>query len=134
MRMIDLTDEQVEQVEELLDAYDSCHMPQRPEGSISIGIEEDGKLIAGADACMTAFHILYVSTVYVQEAYRRKGYGKRLMQEVERRAAELGADTIRLDTFSFQGKEFYEAIGYKVVGRYVNEADGYEEFFFLKHI
>ena len=134
MHFVDLTDEQVERIEECLDAYDDGFMPQRPEGSISVGIEEDGILIAGADACMTAFHILYVSTVFVEESHRRMGYGKKLMQEVERRAKQLGADTIRLDTFSWQGREFYEALGYQNVGHYANEADGYEEFFFLKRI
>lgn len=134
LHIIDLSDEQVERIEEALDAYDDLHMPQRPEGSISIGLEENGVLIAGADACMTAFHILYVSTVYVEDSHRRKGYGRMLMQEIERRAKEMGADTIRLDTFSWQGKEFYEALGYKIVGSYRNEEDGYEEFFFLKRI
>jgi hypothetical protein len=54
--------------------------------------------------------------------------------EMERRAKELGANTIRLDTFSWQGKEFYEALGYQVVGYYENTTDGYEEYFFLKRI
>lgn len=34
------------------------------------------------------------------EAYRRKGYGKLLMEEMEKRAREMGVNTIRLDTFS----------------------------------
>ena len=70
-------------------------------------------------------------SVQLSPATAQVGY---LVQEVERRAKELGADTIRLDTFSWQGREFYEAIGYRVVGHYENERDGYEEFFFLKHI
>ena len=49
-------------------------------------------------------------------------------------AKELGANTIRLDTFSWQGKEFYEALGYQIVGHYENETDGYAEYFFLKRI
>ena len=39
--------------------------------SIQIGMEDDGKLIAGLDACVTTFKILYVSTVFVDEEYRR---------------------------------------------------------------
>lgn len=81
------------------------------------------------DACMTAFKILYVSTVYVDEKYQRKGYGKALIEETEKRAKELGANTIRLDTFSWQGKEFYQAMNYEQAGYYKNDVDNYEEYF-----
>ena len=134
MNIIDLNEEQLEFIEDRLSEFDEQYITYKLDGSIQIGIEEDGKLVAGLDACMTAFKILYVSTVFVEEAYRRKGYGTRLIQEMERRAKELGANTIRLDTFSWQGKEFYEALGYQVVGYYENTTDGYEEYFFLKRI
>lgn len=132
--VVELNGEQVEALEEKLDSYDSAYIGFRREGNVSIGIEEDGRIVAGLDGCMTAFRILYVSTVFVEEAYRRKGYGRRLMEEMERRAKSLGANTIRLDTFSWQGREFYEALGYQAVGHYANAEDGYEEFFFLKRI
>ena len=134
MNIIDLNEEQLEFIEDRLSAFDEQYITYKLDGSIQIGIEEDGKLVAGLDACMTAFKILYVSTVFVDAAYRRKGYGTQLIQEMEKRAKELGANTIRLDTFSWQGKEFYEALGYQVVGYYENATDGYEEYFFLKRI
>ena len=134
MKIIDLNEAQLEHIEDQLSAFDEQYITYKLDGSIQIGIEEDGKLIAGLDACMTAFKILYVSTVFVDSAYRRKGYGTQLMREMEQRAKELGANTIRLDTFSWQGKEFYEALGYQVVGHYENPTDGYEEYFFLKRI
>ena len=134
MNIINLTEDQLSHIEDGLAAFDQTHMTAQLEGSIQIGIEKDGRLVAGRDACMTAFKILYVSTVFVEESHRRKGYGRRLMAEMERRAKELGANTIRLDTFSWQGKEFYEALGYQIVGHYENETDGYAEYFFLKRI
>ena len=57
-----------------------------------------------------------------------------LMEEMERRARDMGVNTIRLDTFSWQGKEFYEALHYEVVGCYENKADGYAEYFFVKRL
>ena len=72
--------------------------------------------------------------MFVEEAYRRKGIGTALIREMERRAALMGVDTIRLDTFSWQGKEFYEAMGYRIVGNYENSAGGYAEYFFLKRL
>ncbi len=134
MRIVDLTETQVACVEEMLNAFDERFITYRMEGSIQIGIEEDGRIIAGLDACITAFKILYVSTVFVDEKHRRKGYGKLLIEEMEKRARDMGVNTIRLDTFSWQGKEFYEALNYKVVGFYENEVDRYAEYFFVKRL
>ena len=134
MKIIDLNENQISDIEDQLSAFDENYISYKIDGSIQIGIEKDGKLIAGLDACITAFRILYVSTVFVDEAYRRKGYGKLLVEEMEKRAKEMGVNTIRLDTFSWQGKEFYEELGYEVVGSYENKTDGYAEFFFVKRI
>lgn len=132
--IINLSESQVEELENALDAYDKNYITYKINGSISIGISQAGTVVAGLDACMTAFKILYVSTVYVDEKYRRKGYGKALIEEMEKRAKALGANTIRLDTFSWQGKEFYQAMNYEQVGYYKNDVDHYEEYFFMKRI
>ena len=134
MKIVNLSEEQIEKIENQLSAYDEQYITYRLEGNIQIGIEKEGKIIAGLDACMTAFKILYVSTVFVNEEYRRAGYGRVLIKEMEKRAKELGANTIRLDTFSWQGKEFYISLGYEVVGSYENIEEGYEEYFFIKRI
>ena len=134
MEIIELKEEQIEEIEDKLSAYDQDFIKFKLDGNIQIGIKENGKIIAGLDACMTAFRILYVSTVFVEEPYRRKGYGTKLMQEMENRARKLGANIIRLDTFNWQGKEFYSAIGYEMVGSYENKFDGYSEHFFLKRL
>ncbi len=134
MKIIDLNDEQVEEIETRLSAFDGNYITCRMDGCIQIGIEENGKLIAGLDACITAFKILYLSTMFVDEAYRRKGIGTRLIREMEKRAVKMGANLIRLDTFSWQGKEFYEALGYECAGHYDNKEDGYSEYFFIKRL
>lgn len=134
MKIINLNQDQVEDIESRLSEFDEEHIKFKMNGSIRIGVEDNGNLIAGLDACITAFKILYVSTVFVDEAYRRKGVGAALIREMEKRAAAMGVNTIRLDTFDWQGKEFYEALGYECVGQYDNLEDGFSEFFFLKRI
>lgn len=134
MEIIDLSESQVEELENALNTYDKNYITYKINGNISIGILHAGAIVAGLDACMTAFRILYVSTVYVDEKYRRKGYGKALIEEMEKRAKTLGANIIRLDTFSWQGKEFYQAMNYEQVGYYKNDIDNYEEYFFMKRI
>ena len=73
MKIINLNEQQVESIEDRLNTYDENYITYKMEGSIKIGIEEDGRIVAGLDACITAFKILYVSTVFVDEEYRRNG-------------------------------------------------------------
>ncbi len=134
MKVVELNEEQVNKIENHLSEFDEKQIKYKIDGKIQIGIEVDGKIIAGLDACITAYRILYVSTVFVEAEYRRKGYGTLLMKEMEVRAKDMGINTIRLDTFGWQGKEFYEALHYEIVGGYENTTDGYAEYFFLKKI
>lgn len=132
--IITLSEEQECEIRYYLDEYNAQHIKYRLDGMMRIGLEENGKLIAGLIAYMSVYKILYVDTVFVDESYRRKGYGRMLMLEMERQAKEQGVNTIRLDTFNWQGTEFYKALGYEVVGGYTNKEDGFEETFFLKRI
>ncbi len=56
------------------------------------------------------------------------------MKKVEKRARVLVANIIRLDTFNWQGRNFYSSLGYDEVGSYENKADGFSEHFFLNRL
>ncbi len=131
-QVIDLTDEQVTDIEQRLEAYDEVRTGPTAEGDVEIGVVVDGKLVAGASGTMTSFDIFYLSTLFVDEDHRGTGLGRRLMETIEQRAAALGARLIRLDTFDWQGPGFYERLGYEQVGHYA--ADGFAEHFFLKRL
>jgi len=133
-KLIDLSPEQIEVIENKLEAFDENYTKPSAQGRISIGIERDGRLIAGLDAQMTTFNILYLSELFVEADFRGRGLGRKLMEEMEKRAKEMGANTIRLDTFDWQGAQFYPKLDYVQVGFYENELDGYSEHFFVKRI
>lgn len=133
-KVIELNDLQVEDIENRLEQYDKNNITYEIPGSIKVGVMSEDKLIAGADACMTAFKILYVSTVFVDEDYRNNKIGTILIKEIEKRAKLLGANMIRLDTFNWQGRDFYRSLGYEEVGFYENKDDGFSEHFFLKRL
>lgn len=50
MEIIDLSESQVEELENALDAYDKKYITYKVNGSISIGISHEGTLVAGLDA------------------------------------------------------------------------------------
>ena len=135
MKIVNLTNKQLGDIESRLEDYDKEYTKNDLEGAIRNGIKDDnGNIIAGLDAVIMTIKILYVSTLFVDEKYRRKGIGTHVIKEMEIRAKKLGVNTIRLDTFDWQGKDFYKAVGYELVGNYSNIEDGYAEYFFLKRI
>lgn len=78
--------------------------------------DDNGNIIAGCVARMYCWNVAYVDTLWVDETYRGKGLGAKLLEEVEITAKEKGCYLIHLDTFDFQAKEFYEKQGYEVFG------------------
>lgn len=134
MNFVELSKNQCKHIQDELEKYDEDHVSYCLNCSVTIGIEDNGRLIAGLLAYASTYKILYVDTVFVARDYRRRGYGKALVTEMERRAKQMGVNMIRLDTFDWQGKDFYLAMGYDQVGFYRNDKDDFEEYFFLKRI
>lgn len=133
-KIVDLNKEQTQEIDEQLEDFNVKYIGFEKEGSASVGIIDNGKLIAGAFGCMTVYSIFYVETVFVQKEYRNQGIGAELMKKIEEKAKELGANMIRLDTFDWQGKEFYPKLGYQQVGSYESKEDNFSEYFFVKSI
>jgi len=132
--IVDLNEDEIEDIDSRLEKYDTKNIGYEINGSINLGIKIDGKLVAGINASITAYKILYVSTVFVDEEYRGNGLGKKLMEALEKKAIKAGANMIRLDTFDWQGNGFYVKLGYELIGKYRNEIDNFSEYFFLKRV
>ena len=78
--------------------------------------DDNGKSIAGCVARMYCWNVVYIDTLWVNENYRGKCLGSKLLVEIEKTAKDKGCYLIHLDTFDFQAKEFYEMQGYEVFG------------------
>lgn len=59
--------------------------------------------------------VAYVNQFFIEEEYRKHGYGKALMDEVEKDAHKNKCDKIELNCWSFNENalDFYYHIGYK---------------------
>jgi GNAT superfamily N-acetyltransferase len=132
--IVDLNEDEIEDIESRLEKYDKKNIGYKISENINLGIKINDRLIAGINATITAYKILYVSTMFVDEEYRGNGLGKKLMETLENRAIKAGVNMIRLDTFDWQGYGFYAKLGYELIGKYRNEIDNFSEYFFLKRV
>ena len=107
----------------------------RDPGFANIGIfvrDDSGTVRAGLIGYVYA-EWLFVNLLWVHADLRRGGIGTGLLAEAERCAVALGCHSAYLDTFSFQGPEFYPKFGYREFGR-LDYPPGHQRIFLQKRL
>ncbi|MGG4090407.1 GNAT family N-acetyltransferase [Paenibacillus sp. FSL W8-0187] len=104
-------------------AYNLKHFPDDLKGryqEINLLLRNaDGQILGGivGEICWNWLEIHYL---FVDEPYRKSGYGAKLLNEVEKIAIEKQCEFAKLDTLSFQALDFYIKQGYEVYGKIEN--------------
>ena len=79
-----------------------------------------------------AWRWLTIDLLWVEESLRGQGYGAALLREAERTAREAGCIAVRLDTFEFQARPFYEHHGYHVFAELEGYPAGTRQYFLTR--
>ncbi len=79
-------------------------------------VDKNGNIIAGCIARMYCWHVLYIDILWVDDNYRNKGLGSKLLRYIENIAQQKDCHLVHLDTFDFQAKDFYLKHGYEIFG------------------
>ena len=89
--------------------------------------------VIGVLNAYSAFAEIYIEDMWVDEAYRGKGNGKKLIAKLEELFKDKGYNNINLVTSLFQAPEFYKKCGFKL--EYIRENKinpKFTKFFFVK--
>jgi GNAT superfamily N-acetyltransferase len=110
--------------------------PERPKTNcrplaILITTTTTGQIIGGLCGS-TYYSFLYVDLLFVPEALRGAGLGKRIIGMAEQEALQRGCRGSWLDTFDWQARGFYEKCGYSVFGKLENYPPDHTRFFLTK--
>lgn len=97
----------------------------------NFGIYDGEKLIAGATGHLR-FEWYYLELLWADGSYRGEGLGTQLIREIEAFAKEHHALGVRLETWSFQAKGFYEKMGYTVYATFEDCPPGTVDYFLRK--
>ena len=95
---------------------------QAENSSIVLAVHVQRELIGGLTAS-TSYGWLHVVTLWVDEAYRKEGLGRALMQRAEAIGRQAGCHSCWLDTSNPSAKAFYEKLDYIEFGRIDNSPD-----------
>jgi len=93
----------------------------------------DGQLVAGVDG-FTWGGYAHVETVWVAEALRGRGLGRKLLEAAEAEAEARGCVTIVLSSHEFQAPDFYTRLGYELAGATEDTPVGYRQLTFQKQL
>lgn len=91
-----------------------------PDKEFSIFLKnEDGKIVGGIQAGLDKQSV-YIDLLWVDEALRSHGYGKKLLDAAEQEGIKNGCIYSTTDTWDFQAEDFYLKCGYERIGEIKN--------------
>lgn len=74
----------------------------------------DSNQIIGGAIGFIKYNWYFLDLLYIDKEYRGKNIGTRLINEIEKLAKKKELIGVRMETWDFQAKEFYEKMGYEV--------------------
>lgn len=80
---------------------------------------DNDKLIGGAIG-FVEYNWYFLDLLYIDEEYRNRNIGTNLIKEIEKFALKEHLTGVRMETWNFQAKGFYEKNGYSVFGEIKN--------------
>lgn len=127
--------EMLEELQRALRVFNREHMPHEgPRGEYAVCARDESDAVVGGVWAAYYYDWMFVQWLSVPEVLRGQGFGREMMDKVETRARELGLAGIRLDTFAFQARGFYEKLGYEVFGTLEDHPRGSRRFFLRKYL
>jgi GNAT superfamily N-acetyltransferase len=90
-----------------------------------------GRLVGGLTAWTWAGW-MQINLLWVDPAWRGRGYGEELLGRAEAEALARGCRRVVLDTFSFQAPQLYRKRGYEVFGSLAGFPDQHTRYYLTK--
>ena len=95
--------------------------------------DRETNLVGGVFA-KVSYGWLFIDALWIAEAIRGKGEGRKLLHRAEEQALQHGCQNAWVDTFSFQARGFYERHGYVIFGDLPDYPPGHMRYFMRKRL
>lgn len=123
---------EIEFVNNALEKFNNMHVG--PDNHLLLNIveyDENQNVMAGILGG-TYWGWLHIDILWVDENFRSKKIGSRLLIAAENEAKKRGCHSVHVDTMSWQAPEFYKKHGYELISELDNIPNGYKKFHFIK--
>lgn len=128
------TAETLQTIYDGLRRHNHAFAPAGGDSSFAVFLRDvDGRILGGLIA-KAGRGWLKIGTLWVDETVRGRGFGRQLMETAEAEGVQRGCHSAYLDTFSFQAPEFYQKLGYEILGTLEAFPDPHKRFFMRKSL
>ena len=121
-------------IENALRAYNASSAPPANYLPLRLTIRDSEGTITGGLIGHSSYDWLFISVLIIPEALRRKGLGRKLMEQAEKIARTRNLTGIWLDTFDFQARPFYEKLGFTIFGELKDHPRGISQYWLQKRL
>lgn len=94
----------------------------------------DDNLLVGGAIGFIEYNWYFLDLLYVDEKYRKRNIGTNLIKEIEKLAKEKHLTGIRMETWNFQARGFYEKNGYSVFAEIKDCPPGTIDYYLKKEL
>lgn len=125
---------EIEFVNNALEKFNNMHVG--PDNHLLLNIveyDENQNVIAGILGG-TYWGWFHIDILWVDENFRSKKIGSRLLIAAENEAKKRGCHSVHVDTMSWQAPDFYKKHGYELISELDNIPNGYKKFHFIKRL
>ncbi len=98
-------------------AYHASKGHTRKSEKYFIFLKDEKGRVLGAVIVTFLWNGMEIDSLWVDETIRGKGWGRKLMEAVEKEGVKRGCTVAYTNTFPWQAPEFYEKIGYSLYGK-----------------
>jgi GNAT superfamily N-acetyltransferase len=111
--------------------YNDQKMGKQKYRRFAISLRDKGAIVGGivGEVWMT---VLFIQLFWIEERFRGKGHGTKLIEKIEKEARRFGAVRSYVDTMSVQAPDFYRACGYQAFGAIDGYPGGVRRHWFTK--
>jgi len=111
--------------------YNAEKMGKQKYKRFAISLKQGDEIVGGiVGEVWTA--VLFIQLFWMEQKFRKKGFGGKLIKAIEDEARRFGATRAYLDTMSFQAPSFYRANGYEEFGSIEGYPGGVTRHWFTK--
>lgn len=94
----------------------------------------DGEKLVGGAVGYILYEWYFLELLWILDDYQRQGIGTSIIKKIEEFAIKENLVGIRLETWNFQARGFYEKMGYEIYATILDCPPGTINYFFKKRL